>query len=197
MTVDDGDGPFTCGACGEYFDDGAAFAAHVCDDVIDLDVLADAIVARGVPAFVQHTGGGVMTVYCGPRAVGPDGATRYAFAAGPGFARRDADGAIRSRGSAGDFSYGPDDDSGDGITTTTADVDVLADAIAGAARDAAVFLEVRCPSCPDGWVYVRPVGDLAPYVCSVHGDLTVGECDAAGLDGSGRTFARSDWRVSA
>jgi hypothetical protein len=51
--------------------------------------LVAGLVARGIAAHVEHTGGGCFTVYAGAERVDGDGYTRWAACAGPFVARGD------------------------------------------------------------------------------------------------------------
>jgi hypothetical protein len=93
-------------------------------------------VRHGIPAYVEHTGGGVATIYAGK----PDDAGRYAACAGPGtFAHRFYGGA--HVGDSADFYVGPDDDGESLFSAIPLDAsdDDIADAIArqvGLSREA-------------------------------------------------------------
>jgi hypothetical protein len=53
--------------------------------VIRLDHVTDALKARGVPAYTEQTGGGVATIYAGPRWEEDGWGYRYAALCGPGW----------------------------------------------------------------------------------------------------------------
>jgi hypothetical protein len=79
--------------------------------VVDLDRIAAMLTERGVPAFVEMTGGGVATVYGGPELRDAGGGTRYTFLIGPGWF--DGPGWTLARADTVDLGWGPDDDGDD------------------------------------------------------------------------------------
>lgn len=79
--------------------------------VVDLDRIAAMLTGRGVPAFVEMTGGGVATVYGGPQLQHADGGSRYTFLIGPGWF--EGPGWTLARADTADLGWGPDDDGDD------------------------------------------------------------------------------------
>lgn len=73
----------------------------------DLDELAAELTRLGLPAGVDHTGGGVATLYAGWSIPDPDLGSRRQLIAGPGYFAEP--GLQAARGSFDEFCYGPDD----------------------------------------------------------------------------------------
>lgn len=86
--------------------------------VVDLDRIAAMLTERGIPAFVEMTGGGVATVYGGPDVRDAAGETRYTFLIGPGWF--DGPGWTLARADTADLGWGPDDDGDDPAAYTDA-----------------------------------------------------------------------------
>ena len=91
--------------------------------------VCDKLRARGVPAYVEQTGGGCATIYAGTPVVleGPDAEEfpEYPVMAGPGMFY--GPGWTDARGLSHDFYVGPSSDFDDNIPTH--DVDETVDAI--------------------------------------------------------------------
>jgi hypothetical protein len=75
--------------------------------VVDLDRIAAMLTGRGIPAFVEMTGGGIATVYGGAQFRDADGQARYTFLIGPGWF--DGPGFTLARADTADLVWGPDD----------------------------------------------------------------------------------------
>lgn len=82
-----------------------------------------------LPAYVEHTGGGVQTIYAGEPTTADDGYPRYPVLAGPGWRENGL-----PRASSDDFYVGPDDDGEtDPLTVRSNTPEVIAALIAGVA----------------------------------------------------------------
>lgn len=121
---------------------------------ISMDKIVDLVVAAGFPAYVEHTGGGVATLYASHVATDHDparpvpvltdaaGDQRYTVVAGPGWFDTTRTGAQETRfaadGDLEDFYVGADDDGeATAYRATTTDTEAtLADRIIEALRAA-------------------------------------------------------------
>lgn len=141
---------FECDSCGETFqpdqigrdittnDSEVIIYCEECadgdDSTFSMDDLAKALEARGFPAFVAMTGGGVATLYGGP-IVGTDewDGKRYVVAVGPGSYGQDGQ---PSEGYWGELFIGPDTDNGEGgFWRGRYDLDMVADYVAAHADE--------------------------------------------------------------
>ena len=87
----------------------AAFDAGHGPTRIDLDAVAAAVAARGVPARVLHSSGGTATLYTGAEMVDVTGDVRLSASAGPGWF--DGPDQRRPFADSDEFGIGPHDDS--------------------------------------------------------------------------------------
>ena len=83
-------------------------------DVINMDRITDLVTAAGIPAYVEHTGGGCATIIvgAGQRPATDDGESMHdaILLAGPGWFDWDADTRpVPAYALRGDFYVGPDD----------------------------------------------------------------------------------------
>lgn len=79
----------------------------------NLDRVAGELNSRGIAAEVDHSGGGVATLYAGKRFFDRDGEPRWQIIAGPGWFEQPGYGTARA--DTGDFAVGPDDDGTDDV----------------------------------------------------------------------------------
>jgi hypothetical protein len=112
---------------------------------------------RGMAAMLEHTGGGVRTIFAGPVRHEPGFGDRWAAVAGPGV----VEGEARYVGHPVDFYVGPND-SGEAIPLTVSDLAVTSD------EDVAALIVAQARQ-PDSAV-----------------PLSVEQVWALGLDGTGR-----------
>lgn len=93
-------------------------------NVIDFDKVVDGLKERGIPAYVEQTGGGTATIMVGEQktrtVMGVDEDGRYDVLVGPGWFEGPM-GFINGRGDTGDLSIGPDDDGVADYTQAEAD----------------------------------------------------------------------------
>lgn len=77
---------------------------------LNLDTICTLLRERGIPAYVEQTGGGVATIYAGEQNIpDPSGEwMRWQALAGPGWF--EGPGWSNGRGHTSDFAIGPDDD---------------------------------------------------------------------------------------
>lgn len=73
-----------------------------------LDELSARLTELGLTAYVEHTGGGVATIYAGATHDEPGYGRRYAVVAGPGWFDRDT--MAVAYASSEEFCFGRDDD---------------------------------------------------------------------------------------
>ena len=122
------------------------------DDMFDMDALVALVAARGVKAYVEHTGGGVATIYTGD----PDDDGYYVAAAGPGVIQhRDYGMNVAHRG---DFYVGPDgdEDTYDEVPED-ATLEQIADLIVTThTRVAPLRVQRPCPECDTTTCSRRP-----------------------------------------
>lgn len=131
-------------------DDYRVTARFDADAQFDLSCVVEIVKAAGVPAYVEHTGGGCYTIYAGATRTDVDGDTRHAAVAGPGVMRADV-----YVGDWCDFYVGPDDD-GDEPPFGLADLGVSnLDQIAALIVAQAVLAE---PGEPLGFDAVESIG---------------------------------------
>jgi hypothetical protein len=127
--------------------------------------LAEAVVDRGVPAFIEHTGGGCATIFAGALAFNPEtGEARWPACAGPGryeFGLVFAD--------TEEFWIGPDDDG----TTKPIEaipgwsIDLMADAIVATVRSRAAEQRIIRAACAFVGTCWEAIGDEATsFTCS-------------------------------
>jgi hypothetical protein len=118
---------------------------------LNLETICDMLRAKGIPAYVEQTGGGCATIYAGEsfertepmyswasgerEVIGHGTETRFPALAGPGWF--DGPGWTEGRADTADFYIGPDDD-GDNAPPFTANDEwteqTAADAIASVVR---------------------------------------------------------------
>lgn len=75
---------------------------------VDMDKVCDILKERGIPAYVEQTGGGCATVYAGEPWDEEGWGKRYPALAGPGWF--EGPGWTNARGDTDDFCIGLDDD---------------------------------------------------------------------------------------
>jgi hypothetical protein len=75
--------------------------------IVDMQAVCRILNQRGIPAYVEHTGGGTATIYAGGTYTDPYGDQRYQALAGPGMFTLGGAGATADLA---DFYIGPDDD---------------------------------------------------------------------------------------
>lgn len=88
---------------------------------VDMQVVAEIVSRHGVPAYVEHTGGGCSTIYAGVAYEDEGGDERFPAAAGPGYFAGSYD---KPRASLYEFGVGPDND-GEGGYVDFADIGAL------------------------------------------------------------------------
>lgn len=76
--------------------------------VVRFDRITDALKARGIPAYTEQTGGGVATIFAGPRWEEPGWGHRYTVLCGPGWFQDSH--FTNPHGDTEDLNIGPDDD---------------------------------------------------------------------------------------
>jgi hypothetical protein len=101
---------------------------------LDLQVVADAINARGVSARVLNSGGNTATLYTGQETLDAYGDARFSASAGPGYF--EAPGHRSPVADAADFGVGPDDDSWGIRVPEHATIEQIADLIVAVTAEA-------------------------------------------------------------
>ena len=94
---------------------------------IDLDAVASAVIARGVPARVLHSSGGTATLYTGDQIVDPRGDVRFTTSVGPGWF--DGSGYTRPLADRNELGVGPHDDSWGITVPANATIEQIAELI--------------------------------------------------------------------
>jgi hypothetical protein len=105
----------------------AAFDAGRGPTPIDLDAVAAAVTARGVPAQILNSTGSTATLYTGPQTLDPSGDIRFTTSAGPG--RFDGPDDTRPMADRDACRIGPHDGSWDVTASEDATTDQLAELI--------------------------------------------------------------------
>ena len=90
---------------------------------INMETVVARVNAAGVHAFVDHTGGGVATIFAG-RAAQTDDGVKYECLAGPGWFE-DEFNMTGARGDTADFSVGVDDVNSDDFETPVDEDDAV------------------------------------------------------------------------
>jgi hypothetical protein len=120
--------------------------------VFSLDRLCDVMRAAGFPAYVEHTGGGVATIYAGEPVDEEGWGPRYVVLVGPGYFEKGGSAYVE----ASDGVLGPDTD-GRGVAVS---LQGFTEAQVGALLLESLRGEMVCPEC--GYTVPRTGHDSTP-----------------------------------